>query len=83
MASLYSCMSTCTECKTEVEPDAKTCPHCGYAPQEKHKTISKIYFFAGILLTLSIVGSPIGIPLMFLGYHFDKKRQNQTVAQSS
>jgi len=76
-------MPRCSECQTEVEPEAKTCPHCGYAPQEKHKTMSKVYFIVGILLTLSIVGSPIGIPLMYLGYHFDKKRQKKTVAQSS
>ena len=60
-------MASCSQCKETINTKAKTCPHCGYQPGVDLVAHAKKELGWGILATCSIIGSIIGIPLLFAG----------------
>ena len=63
----------CEQCQCEINTDAKICPQCGFDPQANGRLMRKVFFIGGFFLTLSIIGSPIGIPMLLLYYIADKQ----------
>lgn len=57
----------CRACGAAVETQALACPECGYDVARSDR-LRKVYGFAGMALTLSVVLAPVGLPLLWLGY---------------
>jgi len=72
----------CEKCDSEVSTNAERCPNCGYAPQAKGRTVRKLFFVFGMLLTLSVIGAPVGIPMLLLYWFADRQVSGKTVVSS-
>lgn len=76
-------MPRCYECQTEVEPDAKTCPHCGYNPAKKDRIARMAIWWLGILLMFSVIGFPVGWWLTKKAEQRKTELEEMPVTQSS
>ena len=65
--------SACLRCHVSIPTEATVCPVCGYAPQRSYKSEGSFAKVFGILISLTIVGSVIGIPIWWYG----RKRKQQ------
>lgn len=68
----------CQQCQREIPHTASVCPECGYDPQANGRLIRKIFLVGGVLLTLSIIGAPLGIPMLALYAIADWQVSKQT-----
>jgi hypothetical protein len=59
---------TCGKCASEISTEATKCPNCGYEAKTEASTGRSIMMIIGLLLTGTIIGAVIGIPLLYLGY---------------
>jgi len=59
--------SACLRCHVPISIEATVCPACGYAPQRSYKSEGGFAKVAGFLISLTIVGSVIGMPLWWYG----------------
>ena len=69
----------CSECREPVKEDAKSCPHCGYSPGSEGKWGRGVAQIIGLILTLTVIGAIIGIPIQYLAYKSSKRARNATV----
>lgn len=60
--------ATCSRCAEPVAAATATCPHCGHSV-EPHNRRRLVYGLLGTALTLSVVGAPLGISLLWLAVH--------------
>lgn len=58
---------TCRECDSQVTPTARVCPSCGY-DVSSHELWKRVWGFPGTMLTLSIVFTPLGLPMLWKAY---------------
>lgn len=65
--------TTCQKCHTGIPADAIGCPQCGYEPSAQGKTLRSILYIVGGLLTISVIGAVIGIPMVLLAYLSEQK----------
>lgn len=70
----------CEKCTTEISTDAEICPSCGYEPASSSRTVRKVFLVVGWFLTISIIGSPIGIPMLLLYYIADRRVEGERPA---
>lgn len=63
----------CSQCRGKIAETATTCPHCHYNPGAKHARWRKIDGGVAALLILSIVGSPLGLWLLWRARKHAKK----------
>ena len=68
----------CRRCHEPVVTGASTCPHCGHSV-EVHDRRRLAFGTLGSILTLSVVGAPIGIPLLWLAIRH-RRRYDEGVA---
>jgi len=73
----------CKECHSGIDATASRCPECGYSPQDRGKTARKVCVVAGFILSATVVAAPIGIPMVVVGLIAERKKDNQTAAQTS
>lgn len=71
--------ATCKRCGQEVQADARRCSNCGY-DVNSHSKWRWIWGLPGAVLTVSIIGSPIGLPMLWKAYKHRKSYQG-TVAE--
>jgi hypothetical protein len=62
----------CKECREGIEPDASACPHCGFRPVGGRNIIGVVCIILGGLLTLTLVGAIVGLPMMLLGFWLNR-----------
>ena len=55
----------CEECREEISPEASTCPHCGHEGAEASKALAVFGFLIGGVLTVTILGAIIGLPILW------------------
>jgi hypothetical protein len=69
----------CPQCKEEVKHEAHKCPHCDYHAGEKDGKIGVIIALAGAVLSLTLIGSILGIPLVIYGLYKALKSNRKTM----
>lgn len=60
-------LSPCRKCGMSVLPTSTTCPECGYEVTA-HDRWRFIWGIPGIILTLTIVLAPLGLPMLWKAY---------------
>lgn len=76
-------MPRCQQCQNEIEPHATRCPHCGYNPAQEGRIRRGMLKVVGFVLCISVVGAPIGIPLLWFADLQNRKAEQRTPTQSS
>lgn len=72
----------CIECQESVPVTAQTCPYCGYDVGRHNRR--RLYFgFVGTLLTLTVVLSPLGLPLLWVAHRDRKRTQGAAIGVES
>ena len=64
---MYRVTIQCNQCKEEVGDEATKCPKCEYNPGRSKRKSGSILLLCGILISVTIIGSPLGIPIAILG----------------
>jgi len=57
----------CRACGTNISTVVVRCPQCGYEPKNRHATGRLLFVLFGALLTLTVVGAIVGIPMVLFG----------------
>ena len=70
----------CEQCRETIDPNADVCPHCSYAPGESHRKAGGRRAIVAGLLIISIVGSPLGVWLLWKARKHDKKAEDASPA---
>ena len=68
---------TCEECFSEISIEAQRCPECGYSPVDDGKLGRKVFTFVGILLSATILGAVIGLPMILISWYVGKKKKQK------
>jgi len=66
----------CGKCTSEISAEATKCPECGYEPKSENSIGRSILMVIGFLLSATLIGAVIGIPLIYLGYKSHKYHQD-------
>jgi len=69
----------CARCGEASDSGTKKCPNCEYGPQESMQQTGAVFLILGFILSSSIVGSPLGIPMMIVGFFWIYKGGNLTI----
>jgi hypothetical protein len=69
--------AACQKCKSEISTEADRCPECGYEPAAKGGTTRWWMMFLGGLLTMTVIGAIIGIPMILVGYYATRKARGR------
>lgn len=69
----------CERCRESVADAAKNCPHCGYNPIAEAKQSVKWTGRIGALLCLTVIGVPLGIPMVFSAKRTVRKAKKRGV----
>lgn len=65
----------CLQCASEINSEALRCPECGHSPLDDGHTGRKVLSVFGWLLTATLIGAPVGLPL--IGLSWWAKRQKK------
>lgn len=57
----------CERCDEQIPTTAQKCPKCGNHPAKSAKWSGVAIMVAGVILSLTVVGAVIGIPLFIVG----------------
>jgi len=63
--------AACRRCGGAVRPTATRCQHCGYDVRS-HSKWRWVWGLPGTVLTVSIVGAPLGLPMLWKAYRHRK-----------
>lgn len=63
---------TCGKCASDIPIEATKCPECGYEPSTDSVIGRSIMMVIGLILTGTIIGAVIGVPLLYFGYKSHK-----------
>lgn len=66
-------MGRCKNCQTEIDDNANECAYCGYDPRANGQVARALFVFVGALLTMTIVGAVIGIPMIAVAVYGHNK----------
>jgi len=66
----------CEQCREEIDEMAEVCPHCGHEGGQARTTLAALLIIVGLLLTATMIGSIVGIPMVYIGYRIGKKGNN-------
>lgn len=68
----------CKKCTEEISTEAKRCPECGYEPSSHGRWWRQGGMLIGFILTITLVGAIVGIPLMILSWYGNKQADRWT-----
>lgn len=72
----------CEECRVEIVKGAKRCQHCGFNPAGPHQKWGKIDGVVGGLLLMSVIGSPIGLFVLWRAWRHGRAAKKASPAVS-
>lgn len=58
----------CEDCREEINREADVCPHCDHRGGEAGGILGVVMIILGGLFSVTVIGLPIGVPLMYFGY---------------
>lgn len=70
----------CEECRAEISADASTCPHCGHDGRTSSGIVAVCAVLFGGVLTMTIIGAVVGVPMILWGMRGLKQQGEQTPA---
>ena len=73
----------CSKCREPLPESSSRCGNCGYAPAKEYNRKKWLYGVVGFVLTVSVIGVPIGLPLLWFGYRNRKKAEKATPVVSA
>lgn len=74
-------MIDCARCGENVEDGTQKCPNCEYRPQTKMQLVGMVVFVGGVLVSATLIGAVVGIPMMlWAGYARVYRGRSLTVA---
>ena len=59
----------CARCSEQAELDTQKCPRCGYRPQKTMQVVGAIAMIIGLVISATIIGAIVGIPLVGFGVY--------------
>lgn len=72
-------LGPCENCNGEVPVSAVQCTHCGYHIPEGSRVTDLLHLIAGNLLTITVIGAIVGLPLMWRALQRMEKRSKRTI----
>lgn len=72
----------CRRCGAPASTGATACPECGY-DVERHDRPRLLLGAIGTALTLSVVGAPLGVPLLWRAYRHRRLARGSVTAPST
>lgn len=66
----------CLKCHSEISVKAEKCPECEYEPRSEGYYSRLFFLIGGLLLTGTIVGAVVGLPMIYIGYKGQKRSEN-------
>lgn len=64
----------CEECREEIDEEASTCPQCGHDGTTPSGMFSVVALVIGLLLTATLIGAIVGVPMAMWGWRGLKKQ---------
>jgi hypothetical protein len=64
----------CEDCREEIDREASTCPHCGHDGTTPSGMFRIVAIIVGGLLTMTLIGAIIGLPMMWWGWRGIRKQ---------
>ena len=71
--------AVCRRCQEAVAEGADRCPHCNY-DTNGHSRSRWVWGIPGFILTMSVIGAPIGIPMLYKAYKHRKRYEGDITA---
>lgn len=69
----------CDRCGEGVEDGTQKCPNCEYRPQKSMQLVGFLIFIGGVLISLTLIGAIVGVPMAIFGIYRVMKGRNLTV----
>jgi len=69
----------CSECRAQVAEAASRCENCGYNPAGGYNRKKWLWGIPGVILTFSVIGIPLGVPMLWIARRNRKKAESATV----
>lgn len=73
---------TCRKCESSVTPTATVCPTCGYDVTSHHRW-KLIWGIPGMVMSLSVVFTPLGLPMLWKAYRHRLAAEGTVTASRS
>lgn len=70
-------MPHCKKCDSDISDDADKCAHCGYEPAKKGTKTRLMMLLVGFSLTMTVVGSFVGVPMMIWALYDGRKAKER------
>jgi uncharacterized membrane protein len=70
----------CGDCREEIAAEASTCPYCGHKGQTGSGIVAVCAVLFGGILTMTIIGAVVGIPMVLWGLRGLKKQGERSPA---
>jgi uncharacterized paraquat-inducible protein A len=72
--------ASCAECRESLAEDADRCPNCGYHPHAELRNKAKWNAIIGTVLSITVIGLVIGVPMVLYAWYLLYKAHNATPA---
>lgn len=66
-------LGMCRRCRSEIAAAATRCPECGYEPAGEGSAGRTLLLVVGALLTVTVVGAIVGVPMMLYAFYARSK----------
>lgn len=67
----------CQRCQREILATARSCPECNYKPAARGRTARRIVYLVGVVLTITVIGAVLGIPILLIAYYHGRKARRR------
>lgn len=63
----------CEQCRESIDEAVTTCPYCGHEGAQISGIVGVVLLLLGGLLTMTVIGAIVGLPMMYFGYRAVKR----------
>lgn len=69
----------CAKCGTISDTGTQECPNCEYRPQKSMQVVGMLVFTVGVIISLTVVGAIVGVPMAAFGIYRTFKGRDLTI----